>query len=450
MPHVDRRTLLRLGAAAALAPMIAARAGAAAAQGRTPSVRAGRTPTGPAGPAGPGLRGLALSLPAPTGRHRTLGTVELHLIDRTRRDPLVPAKPYRELMISIWYPAERAAGHPVAPWLPAGAAADWDAHTAPGLTVATGAVDWAGLRGHARDDAPVDRRAGRLPVLLFSSGDGGSRALGTTLVEELASHGYAVVTVDATYEADQVEFPGGRVERALPLPPDLTPEVIAALLDQHSRARLADGHFVLDRIADLAEGRHPGADPGVDPGTAPDLAPGTPVRPLPAGLADALDLGRVGVLGQSLGGSVAAALAHEIPGIAAAANLDGAFVGPIAPTGLDKPLLLLTSELNTFSTEPSWGTFWAASAATGWRRALRLRGSRHGSYTDLQVLLPALAAHLPVPAAPELVGTIDPRRSLAAQRAALTAFFDLHLKHRRTSFFANPTARHPDLEVLRG
>jgi len=46
-----------------------------------------------------------MSLPAPTG-HWPIGTVDLHLIDRTRHDPLMPSKPFRELMVSVWYPAE--------------------------------------------------------------------------------------------------------------------------------------------------------------------------------------------------------------------------------------------------------------------------------------------------------------------------------------------------------
>jgi 8-oxo-dGTP pyrophosphatase MutT (NUDIX family) len=49
-------------------------------------------------------------------------------------------------------------------------------------------------------------------VLLYSPGAGDPRALGTTLCDDLASRGYAVVTVDHTYDAGAVEFPGGRVE----------------------------------------------------------------------------------------------------------------------------------------------------------------------------------------------------------------------------------------------
>jgi len=371
-----------------------------------------------------------VSLPAPTGQW-PIGTVDLHLIDRTRHDPLVPSKPFRELMVSVWYPADRGGKFPIAPWLPPAAAADWDKNSAPGLTIRTGAVDWQRIKTHARTGAPVARSAGKLPVMLFSSGDGGDRALGTTLVEELASQGYIVVTVDPTYEVDQVEFPGGRVERAAPLPKKLTPKVIDALLEKHSRARVEDMKFVLRQIDALAHGRNPNAEK----------------KPLPAGLPTAMDLSRTGALGQSLGGSVAAQLAHDDPRISAAANLDGEFVGPVVHTGVAKPFLLMASDVNTLEGNASWKSFWVAS--TGWKRALHLRKAKHGSYTDLQIIFPQLTPHMKIAAAPELIGTINPRRSLAAQRALITAFFDLHLKNRPTTLFRNPSGQYHELEVLR-
>ncbi|WP_426367802.1 alpha/beta hydrolase family protein [Streptomyces sp. E-08] len=418
MRHPRRRTLMKLAAATVLATT-----GTACSPSGRPAGGAGSAPPPPGGTP------VAVSLPPPTGPW-PVGTVDLHLVDRTRPDPLVPSKPFRELMIGVWYPADRRGTSPVAPWLLPGAAADWDAHSAPGMTVPAGAVDWRGIRTHARTGAPAARSAGRLPVVLFSSGDGGTRALGTTVVEELASRGYVVVTLDSPYEADQVEFPGGRVERAVPLPDDLTPEVIAELLEKHARARVADARFVLRRIEALAAGRNPDAGG----------------RPLPAGLPEVLDTSRTGMFGQSLGGSVAAQLAHDDPRVRAAANLDGELVGPVAHTGVTGPYLLMVSDGKPPAAEPGGST--PRPGSPGPRITLLLRDARHGSYTDLQVVLPQVTAHLPVPAAPELIGTVDPRRSLAAQRAALTAFFDLHLKHRPTTLFEDPGARFPELRIV--
>ncbi|MFI6326426.1 alpha/beta hydrolase family protein [Nonomuraea sp. NPDC050556] len=349
------------------------------------------------------VAGSTLVLPAPTGAD-PVGTVSMHLVDRSRRDPLVRSVRFRELMVSVWYPAQ-ASDRPLAPHMSPKAAADWDEHSAPGLGIKPGAVNWAATATHARSGAPA---TGRYPVIVFASGDGGPRTLGTALVEDLASRGYVVVTVDHTYEADQVEFPGGRVVRAAPLPAKLTPKVIAALLKKHAKARVADLRYVLDQLPSL----------------------GIP-----------MDLTRVGLLGQSIGGAAAAQAAHDDPRVDAAVNLDGGYLGPVARTGVTKPFLQVSSDREP---DPSWRTFWAASK--GWKRELRFKGAAHGSFTDLQALLPQVRD---VPGVRELIGTIDPARSVAAQRAYVGAFFDLHLKARRTPLFDHPDPRFPEV-VLRG
>lgn len=53
----------------------------------------------------------SVALPAPTGS-QAVGTVSLHLVDRSRPDPWMPTEKARELMVSLWYPAEKAAGRP--------------------------------------------------------------------------------------------------------------------------------------------------------------------------------------------------------------------------------------------------------------------------------------------------------------------------------------------------
>src|SRR3954466_11939250 len=71
---------------------------------RAPAARASAAPTAPAGP-------VRLELPRPTGPC-PLGVTELRLVDRTRRGPWWAgdaAGEFRELMVSVWYPADRAA-----------------------------------------------------------------------------------------------------------------------------------------------------------------------------------------------------------------------------------------------------------------------------------------------------------------------------------------------------
>jgi hypothetical protein len=59
--------------------------------------------------ASPAAADKALHLPAPTG-HQPVGVTSLYLKDSSRSDPWVPSVNYRELMVSVFYPASRRMG----------------------------------------------------------------------------------------------------------------------------------------------------------------------------------------------------------------------------------------------------------------------------------------------------------------------------------------------------
>jgi hypothetical protein len=64
-------------------------------------------------------KGRTLTLPAPTGRYAT-GESTFRLVDDHRADPWVPSQSYRELMISVFYPAAHSAGKQVTNQFPRG------------------------------------------------------------------------------------------------------------------------------------------------------------------------------------------------------------------------------------------------------------------------------------------------------------------------------------------
>ena len=359
---------------------------------------------------------LRPTLPRPTG-HDRIGVVPLHLVDRSRTDPWVPSHPVRELMVSLWYPTQRGHDRPLAPWLPPGAWArfEQDNGVPPGVL----AVPLT----HGRTGAPVDRRRGGRPVVLYSPGLGATRDSNTVLVEELVSRGYVVATIDHTHDSSAVEFPDGRVEVGT-----LTPAVAA----QAVAVRVADTRFVLDTLSALNAGGNPDAEH----------------RPLPNGLRGALNLSRVGMFGHSLGGSTAAEAMLEDRRIKAGVNLDGTLFGPVVAAGLDRPFMLVGAQDHDRDTDASWAQFWAN--LRGWRLNLRLAGSAHNSFTDIQVLLPQIAGALNYPpeAVQQLIGTTDPQRSIINQRAYVTAFFDLHLRHRDRHLLDHPSPRFPEMQFL--
>jgi hypothetical protein len=403
----------------------------------------------PAGPE-PGAP-LRLTLFSPAGPY-PVGTVPLHLVDHSRHDPWVPDRP-RELMVSVWYPAVTDGRYPRAPWMPEAAGALFLSQLAPSLVVAAGTriprhtestsspVSLHGVRlplTRARQGAPVDRSARRCPVVLYQPGFGDVRELGTGLVSDLASRGYVVVTMDDTYEAAEVEFPGGRV--VLPRRPSSYADA----------ARIADTRFVLDELAALASGAKPGAGQ----------------RALPAGLATALDLTAIGMFGHSLGGATAAKAMAADARIGAGIDLDGSLflLNPSLPLDPRKagatvgrrigsrPFMIMSSHGFGPRDDPSWRGFWPS--LRGWRLFLTMRNSQHYTYTDLEEFLSQLMAAGTIPGrlANRLVnlaiGTVNPAQAVAAERAYISAFFNLHPRGRASTLLGHPSPDFPDIQFL--
>ncbi|HKN56873.1 MAG TPA: hypothetical protein VJX66_30575 [Amycolatopsis sp.] len=378
------------------------------------------------------------TLPSPTGV-LPIGVTQVHLRQRGRADPWVPSVT-RELMISLWYPARRSGDARRAPYLQS-QLADYYVDSPP-AGLPTGHIDWSATATNATPLAEALPRAGGYPVVLYSPGGGNSRALGTVLAEELASHGFVVVTVDHTHET-AVAFPGGRLEvSAIPAnPPDIN-----AAKQLFMDSREADILFVLDQLNMIADGENPDAD-------------GTP---LPAGLTGALNPAAMGMYGHSAGGVTAARAVRDDDRLLAGINMEGFFeFGENHPElGEHDPFLLMGARSNpdyppllgeprTHRTDPLWQEFW--SHCTGYRLDLNVPDGRHYTYTDLQWWLPQLAAQLGIGSdqVAGLIGTVEPGGIIAAERAYVTAFFEQTLRHRPQRLLAGPSPWFPQVRFIR-
>jgi dienelactone hydrolase len=355
-------------------------------------------------------------------------------------------------MVSVWYPARNDSRYPLAPWIPHRAGVVFLDELISSLPIG-GMTPTPQQRSHhvplpgvglpitrAREGAPVRPSAHGYPVVLYQPGFGDVRELGTGLVSDLASQGFVVITMDDTYEATVVEFPNGRI---------VTPRPNQGPVDS---VRIADTRFVLDELAHL----HAGTDPDAER------------RTLPKGLGEALELSRVGMFGHSLGGATAAKAMAADPRIHAGLDLDGSIL--LADPALHqnikqlaarvgkqlgkRPFMIMTSQGHTFQSDPSLAGFW--SALRGWRLAVSMRNSQHYSYTDMEQFLGQLLAagvaptHLTSPLVAEVIGTIKPRRAVAAERAYVAAFFGQHLGGRPSALLKGPSPHYPEIEFFGG
>jgi dienelactone hydrolase len=361
------------------------------------------------------------TLPAPTGQQR-VGTVSLHLVDQSRPDPWVPGQPVRQLMIQVWYPAATVHGFPNAPWMtPAIARAYEQANNLPVLPWPT---------THAHLGAPVRRHRGGRPVLLYSHGLQGWRTEATALVEDLASRGYVVVSIDHTHDAFAVEFPDGHLETSAI--PELTDDNEVEVTTKAVDARVADTRFVLDQLAAINRGHVHDAEQ----------------LPLPRGLRGAFDPAHIGMLGHSDGGTTTAAALHDDSRLSAGVNLDGTLWTPAAVGGSDRPLLLFGRNEQDRGRDSSWDTFWTKQR--GPKLRLTLTGAAHDSFIDFPLLLRQAAPILGLPPdeVDKAAGTIDGLRAATVVRTYVNAYFDRYLRHRHTDLLDGPSGRYPEIEFV--
>ncbi|MGA4929037.1 alpha/beta hydrolase family protein [Streptomyces incarnatus] len=362
--------------------------------------------------------GLKLSVPAPSGSH-SVGMVGLHLVDKSRTDPYVPGKKPRELMISLFYPTSAPSGHYQAPWMSSLSGA----HFLASRGLSPQQVTLPTTAGHVL--APVDTKLGKLPVLLYSTGLHSDRAQGTALVQDLASRGYLVVTVDHTHDANEVQFPGNRVEvNTMPS---------TAHSSDTLNVRAADIKYVIDQLGVLSKGGNP------DAGHAT----------LPTGLTKAVDMSHIGMFGWSLGGAAVDTAMQLDHRIAAGANLDGQFFGSAPSKNLDRPFLLFSSGTHNRSNDSSWRTLW--SHLKGYRLDIQLHGAAHLSFSDNEWMVRQEAPLLGLSQSQlqQQYGTIDPKRAFTVQSTYLAAFFDQELRHKSQSLLNGPSKTYPEISFVR-
>ncbi|KAJ5115478.1 Platelet-activating factor acetylhydrolase [Penicillium alfredii] len=154
----------------------------------------------------------------------------------------------------------------------------------------------------------------------------------TVLLQDIASNGFAVVSVDHPYDADIVEYPDDRTV----LGTNITTNT-EFLLAQNVRVK--DMSFVLDQIQD--ENAVKG------------------IFPLSKGNSNLLSLDRVSLFGL---GSTAAQTILVDDRFVGGINLDGALWGSVVNIGLSKPFLLFGHTNYTQATDATWKKFWSKIA----------------------------------------------------------------------------------------
>jgi pimeloyl-ACP methyl ester carboxylesterase len=368
-----------------------------------------------------------LTLPTPTGPF-AVGRVSEAWTDETSVDALAPEPgAQREVLVWIWYPSTATAGAATDEYL---SAPMRDAVVRSRGSIISGLLtrDLLKVRTNSLRDAPVSTEQPSYPVVIMRGGASAEVANYSTLAEDLASHGYVVVGVDAPYRTGLVAFPDGRVVARRP---ENNPELCAAANRESCIGRLlaawtSDIGFALDRLAQLNR-----ADPS-------DRFTGR------------LDLTRVGVFGHSFGGAQAAQFCHEDARCKAGIDVDGAPFGSVVQRGLDKPFMFLVSDRGELSNDDDRRirgeiqSIYDRLPPDG-RLLIGIRGAFHFTFSDDGALLKSSVLRGVLRAFGRL--RIDGRRQLAVTAHCIHTFFDAFLKHAGAAPPVLLSASYPELFV---
>ena len=340
-----------------------------------------------------------VTLPAVSGP-ANVGRIALALEDTGRVDPFASDGQTRELNVWIWYPSVDAQGD-LAPYLSSTWASRFN-------TLGPLSQDLTAVRTHSIANASLDGQPG---VVVLLPGLGLPVAYYSSLAEDLASAGYAVVGINPTESVD-VEFPDGHY-------------VPATALGQVMEANLDDWYASAGRVTSV----------WVD--DAQFVVDSLVANPPAIG---ALDFEHVAYVGHSLGGAAAVEACSQDPGCAAAIDLDGTLWTEVRHTGLAAPTLLLHHDQN----EPCdqfcerARVDFATVGASANVEDLAIAGSGHNTFSDLGLMWGPGTSQM---------GTIEGDRMIEITRDLVRSFLDVHVGGAPAETFSSAVERYPEVSA---
>jgi predicted dienelactone hydrolase len=308
----------------------------------------------------------------------------------------------------MWYPAAPTPSAKPSEYLPAYWRRALERHNGFVLSKLL-SRDLARIKTHSWTDANVSPEQSSYPVVILRAGGGALSTDYTSLAEDLASHGYVVVSFDAPYRTVVMPFPDGRViirsgRDNVESMPHAEAERLANKL---MIAWIGDVQFVLDKLQQLNNNDPTGRFKGK------------------------LNMQEIGIVGHSLGGATAAQFCHDDDRCKAGIDIDGMPFGNVIQQGLHQPFFFIMSD---HSKEPGAEARSVKSdiesiynaTPEGKRWQVTIVGANHFSFSDQ--MLTKSSIFVSILQRLGVFGRLEKRRGLAVTSACVHTFFDVYLK----------------------
>jgi hypothetical protein len=313
-----------------------------------------------------------INLPDLTGPYK-VGRTSYEWVDQSRDEKYasIPGLK-RDLMVDIWFPAVPGKHSKIAPYMET--AAMWD--------MVSNHPDMAGIvHPHAYMTETVADDKPSYPVLIFEPQTGITSFNYTSIIEELASHGYIVVGMSHPFNTSVISFPDGRyiTERSsgVARPSGMEDEAVKMVLGQ-------DVHFVIDQVEQLnvSDNNFKGR----------------------------IDLDRIGMLGHFYGGLISVLSTASDPRIKAGASLE---IDPMMQMASpNKPFLYIGVGAAPQKSQQTKDSYWVYS-----------NHMTIGSFGDFGWL----NSYQSLDPDEKYSGDLAPARNLQIINSYLLAFFDHYL-----------------------
>lgn len=257
-------------------------------------------------------------LPNPTGAY-AIGIKSEYWVDKSINER---STSHRELMVTMWYPADievTSREHVVRyPFKEIGGALE----SLYGIPASLFNY-MSYIKTNSYSQAMVSNKEEKYPVIVFSHGFNATRMQNFSQMEELASHGYIVISVDHPLDAAYIKYPDGTF-----ITNQISPfDFIHGDHQQNVLERSKDASFIINMLDYFY--------------TSSDHF-----------LFGKVDLEHVGIIGHSYGGATAVKTLFHDNRFIAGVNMDGGLYGIDVHAGVDKPLMTMLA-LSSYNYEPS-------------------------------------------------------------------------------------------------